>query len=614
MLKLSKTSIFFNVLLSLCAIHGLCSMGYGQKQSIGGRPPAVGGQKHPGTRPNILLIMTDDQGYGDFGFTGNPHVKTPNIDRLAARSTRLTNFHNSPVCAPTRASLLTGRYHQRTGVHDTYNGGAIMAAEEVTLAEILSKSGYRTGIVGKWHLGDNYPFRPSDQGFQYSLIHGGGGVGQPGDFFENFIRTDSSYFNTTLYENDRKVRRQGYCTDVFTDQALEFLKEKKSAPFFLYVSYNAPHTPLQLPEKYEDMYKNLAFDTETDRQEGKAWAKMTDKDKADARKVYGMATNIDDNIGRILAEVKNQGLEENTIVIFLTDNGNQQLRFNAGFRGLKGSAWEGGTRVPFLISGAGLFQPDKDVNALLAHIDVLPTLLEATKIPLPANIHTDGRSALKTIQGKLAAAPRTFYNAWNRGWPEPYRNAAFYENNHKLVAFNSDGDDLNTFGLFDLDKDPYEQHNLVASEPTLAKRLKKGLDSVFNDISNSPNLAPRRIIAGSAHEPLSILTRQDLSGTNMGAWLSDKATGYWHITIARDGFYNLRSIHTGIIPKGTRSLVRVGHVQRSALAKGDANAVTIPKVWLKKGDYIVESWFEGQGGITGPYYLEIERGNATTDR
>lgn len=603
MLRIIKKTIILNALMLLCAFHGPWSMVYGQDASRGGRPSVVGGQ----TPPNILLILTDDQGYGDFGFTGNPHVKTPNIDQLAARSTRLTNYHNSPVCAPTRASLLTGRYHQRTGVHDTYNGGAIMAAEETTLAEILAKNGYRTGIVGKWHLGDNYPFRPSDQGFQYSLIHGGGGVGQPGDFYENFIRTDSSYFNTTLYENDRKVQRQGYCTDVFTDQALTFLKEKKAAPFFLYVSYNAPHTPLQLPKKYEDMYKDLAFDTPTDRQEGKAWAKMTEKDKADARKVYGMATHIDDNVGRILAELKKQGLEDNTIVIFLTDNGNQQLRFNAGFRGLKGSAWEGGTRVPFLVSGAGLFEPNKEVNALLAHIDVAPTLLEAAKIPLPANIKPDGLSALKTIQSKQVAPPRTFYNSWNRGWPEPYRNAAFYQNHYKLLAFNADGDDLNTFGLFDLDKDPFEQNNLIQAQPALARQLKRGLDSVFNDISNSPNLTSRRIIVGSTHEPVSILTRQDLNGTNMGGWLSDKATGYWHITVAQDDYYHLRSIHTGTIPKGTRSLVRLGHVQRSALANGESNAVTIPKVWLKKGDYLVESWFEGQGGVTGPYYLEVSR-------
>nr|WP_295934381.1 arylsulfatase [uncultured Dyadobacter sp.] len=564
--------------------------------------PAHSQQK---ARPNILLIMTDDQGYGDFGFTGNPHVKTPHIDQLAARSTRLTNYHNSPVCAPTRASLLTGRYHQRTGVHDTYNGGAIMAAAETTLAEILGKNGYKTGIVGKWHLGDNYPFRPSDQGFQYSLVHGGGGVGQPGDFYENFVRTDSSYFNTTLAENDRKVARKGYCTDIFTDQALQFLRDSKSAPFFLYVSYNAPHTPLQLPKRYEDMYKDLRFDTDTDRQPGKAWASMTDKDKADARKVYGMATNIDDNVGRILGELKKQGLEENTIVIFLTDNGNQQLRYNAGFRGLKGSAYEGGTRVPFLISGAGLFEPNREVNALLAHIDVLPTLLEAVKIPLPAALQTDGRPALQTIRGKQAASPRIFYNAWNRGWPEPYRNAAFYKGRHKLVAFNADGDELHSFGLFDLEKDPFEQDNLVQRHPELARQLKKGLDSVYTDLAGSPHLSQRRIIVGSTHEPLTVLTRQDLNGTAMSNWLADKATGYWNITVARDGYYDLRSIHTGPIAKGTRSLVRLGQVQRSVVAKGDDNAAVIREVWLKKGDYLVESWFEGPGGVTGPYYLEI---------
>lgn len=566
--------------------------------------PAYSQQK---TRPNILLIMTDDQGYGDFGFTGNPHVKTPHIDQLAVRSTRLTNYHNSPVCAPTRASLLTGRYHQRTGVHDTYNGGAIMAAEETTLAEILGKNGYRTGMVGKWHLGDNYPFRPSDQGFQYSLVHGGGGVGQPGDFYENFVRTDSSYFNTTLSENDRKVTRQGYCTDVFTDQAVQFLRESKTVPFFLYVSYNAPHTPLQVPKKYEDMYKDLRFDTDADRQPGKAWASMTEKDKADARKVYGMATNIDDNVGRILGELKKQRLEDNTIVIFLTDNGNQQLRYNAGFRGLKGSAYEGGTRVPFLISGANLFEPGREVNALLAHIDVLPTLLEAVKISLPVTVKADGKPALKVIQGKQPAAPRIFYNAWNRGWPEPYRNAAFYRGKHKFVAYNADEQDLSSFGLFDLEKDPFEQENLVHAEPELAKKLKKGLDSIFTDIAASPQLAQRRIIVGSTHEPVSVLTRQDLNGTAMSNWLAEKATGYWNITIARDGHYDLRSVHIGPIARGTRSLVRLGQVQRSAVAKGDEHAVTISRVWLKKGDYVVESWFEGQGGVTGPYYLEISQ-------
>lgn len=556
-------------------------------------------------RPNILLIITDDQGYGDFGFTGNPYVKTPNIDKLAARSTRLTNFHSSPVCAPTRASLLTGRYHQRTGVHDTYNNGAIMAAEETTLAEFLGANGYRTGIVGKWHLGDNYPFRPSDQGFQYSLVHGGGGIGQPGDNIENFVRKDSSYFNTTLTENNGKVRSNGYCSDVFTDQAISFIEDSEASPFFLYVSYNAPHDPLQLPKKYEEMYQNLKFDSESDKQNGVA---MTEKEKESARKVYGMVTNIDDNVGRILNALKTEKLEENTIVIFMTDNGNQQQRFNTGLRGLKGSVYEGGTLVPFLISGAGIFSENKEVKALLAHIDVLPTLLEVVKIPVPAKIRLDGKSASKIILGKESQKERVFYNSWNRGWPEPYRNAAIYKGKYKLVANNIDGNDISSFGLFDLESDPFEKNSLSAKEPDLAIRMKGNLDSIFAEISASPHLAQQRIIVGSKYENPSILTRQDLGGTAVGNWNADQATGYWTISVSESGFYNFKSINIKPIQKGTRTVVRLGQIQRSVVSAGAISSASIDHIYLKKGNYNLESWYETGNGIAGPYYMEVSRG------
>jgi len=209
--------------------------------------------------PNIIVVITDDQGYGDLGFYGNPFIKTPVLDSLAGISTRIDPFYVCPVCAPTRSSLMTGRYHLRTGVYDTYNGGAMMAPEEVTIAEVLAENGYRTAMVGKWHLGDSYPMRPGDQGFQYTLAHRGGGIGQPGDDFGNYIRRDSSYFDPYLWENGERVRRKGYCSDIFTEQAISFIKgheeSKDDAPFFLYLSYNAPHTPLQLPIEYEEQYR-----------------------------------------------------------------------------------------------------------------------------------------------------------------------------------------------------------------------------------------------------------------------------------------------------------------------------------------------------------------------
>jgi len=199
--------------------------------------------------PNILLIITDDQGYGDLSITGNPHLKTPAIDNLAKESVRLDNFYVCPVSAPTRSSLMTGRYSLRTGVHDTYNGGAIMATTEVTIAEMLKDAGYRTGIFGKWHLGDNYPCRPGDQGFDESVIHLSGGMGQVGDI-TTYFKGDSSYFDPILWHNGNQESYDGYCSDIYAAQAINFISKNKKTPFFCYLSFNAPHTPLQVPDKY----------------------------------------------------------------------------------------------------------------------------------------------------------------------------------------------------------------------------------------------------------------------------------------------------------------------------------------------------------------------------
>src|SRR5262245_10062555 len=228
----------------------------------------------PAKRPNVVLIITDDQGYGDLGVHGNAKIRTPNLDRLAQQSVRLTHFYACPVCSPTRASLMTGRYNYRTGVVDTYLGRSLMHPDELTIAELLRDAGYRTGIFGKWHLGDNYPLRAIDQGFQEALVCKGGGLTQPSD------PPGNSYFDPVLMHNGKAEKAKGYCSDVFTDAALNFIKQGSDQPFFVYLAFNAPHDPLQVDQKLVEPYLKLDLDATT-------------------AKVYAMVENIDANVGRL---------------------------------------------------------------------------------------------------------------------------------------------------------------------------------------------------------------------------------------------------------------------------------------------------------------------------
>ena len=558
------------------------------------------------SHPNVILIMTDDQGYGDLGITGNPHIQTPVIDRFASESVRFNNFYVSPVCAPTRSSLLTGRYSLRTGIRDTYNGGAIMASNEVTIAEMLKQANYKTGSFGKWHLGDNYPSRPNDQGFDESVIHLSGGMGQVGDITTYFKR-DRSYFDPILWHNGQKAAYNGYCSDIFTEEAIKFIEKNHKEPFFCYLAFNAPHTPLQVPEKYYQIYKDIDPESGFENDE-RPFVKMSEKDKEDARKVYAMVTNIDENIGKILQKLDELNITENTLVIFMTDNGPQQIRYVGGMRGRKGSVYRGGVRVPFYIRYPELFSGNKDIETTSAHIDILPTISQICKVELPKDRIIDGNNLLPLIKGEQVDwAERELFFYWTRRYPELYNNMALQNGNYKLVGNTDYNSPVEDFELFNIKKDPYEQYNIVLDRKEIAKDLKNKLDKFYAELINSENLinSPRIIIGNEKENPL-ILNRNDAGGER-GIWAQEEIFGKWHVLI-REGLYNFKfKFINPIEANGEMFLETQTIINRKKNTKENTDIIEMKKVLLPEMKCDLIPFYSLNGKRIFPFWVEIEK-------
>ena len=548
-------------------------------------------------KPNIILIITDDQGYGDIGYNGNPHIKTPNLDLLAANSMRFNNFYVSPVCAPTRSSLLTGRYSLRTGVTDTYNGGAMMSNDETTLAEILKENNYQTGIFGKWHLGDNYPFRPTDQGFHESLIHLSGGIGQVGDF-TNYYKGNRSYFDPILWHNNEQKKYEGYCSDIFTDEAIKFIEDNKSNQFFCYLSFNAPHTPLQVPDKYYDLYKNVDPSVISESEK----ISMTEKNVLDAKRIYGMVTNIDDNVGKLVSKLKELNIDQNTILIFMTDNGPQQFRYVSNLRGLKSSVYNGGIKVPFYLSYPKIHDSGLDLDNFSAHIDVLPSLLDLCDIETPKNIKIDGKNFLNK-----STEERSFFSYWTRKSPELYQNMSFNKGNYKLVGNTNYDSSIERFELFDIDNDPYEMENLIENKKELAIQMKLEMDNIYNELINSKNIKNKpRIIIGSEFENPTYLNRNDASGQR-GIWAQNEIFGFWRIK-ALSGKYNFRFKFNNLNLTSGQMVIEVGNQVYSKKVEVDDNGYALMEnIHLNEGEFDLTPLFRYERKNIFPFWVEINK-------
>ncbi len=568
-------------------------------------------------KPNVILIITDDQGYGDLACHGNPIIKTPNMDKLRGESVRLTNFHVGPTCAPTRASLLTGRHGNRTGVWHTIMGRSLLRQDEITMGDVFRDAGYTTAIFGKWHLGDNYPFRPQDRGFDESIVHGGGGITQTPDYWDN------DYFDDTYWHNGEPTQYDGYCTDVWFDNALTFIEKNRHQPFFCYISTNAPHSPFNVDPKYSQTYEALGVPPVRAR-------------------FYGMIENIDDNMARLEKHLDKLDLRDNSIFIFMTDNGTAagvslgrdglaKDGYNAGMRGAKGSEYDGGHRVPCFVRW-----PDGDigggvnVNRLTAHVDLLPTLMQMCGISPKADHKMDGDSIFSLLRQPDAAwKDRTLVTDSQRvDVPIKWRKSAVMTDRWRLI---------NGRELYDMTVDPGQQNNVAENNEPLVEKLRAAYETWWADVSQRFD-EYCHILIGSNYENPVRLTAHDWH-TFPNPWNQDHirkgliANSYWAVEIVADGAYEFalrrwprstnKAINAGLpgrqdVPgvddwfEGkafniTKAKIKIGDIEQEQKVAADAQDIVFT-LDLKKGQTTLQTWlYDLSGEELGAYYVYVKK-------
>ena len=551
-------------------------------------------------RPNVILVMTDDQGYGDLRCTGNPWIHTPNIDEFFVQAARCPDFHVSPLCTPTRGAIMSGRNPLRNGAWATCWGRSILRRDETTMADVFAHNDYRTGMFGKWHLGDNYPYRPQDRGFQTVVAHKGGGVGQTPDFWGN------SYFDDTYFHNGAPVAHEGYCTDIWFDEAMSFIEDSRCEPFLCYLATNAPHGPYLVADEYADLYRGNSDIPEPE--------------------FYGMITNIDENFGRLMALLDDLEIAEDTILIFMTDNGSSGgwveqngKGYNAGMRGKKASYYDGGHRVPFLIRWPGDGIGNRDVAPLIAHLDLLPTFVELCGLAEPEHLPWDGVSVAGLLRGQGQALPRREIVQQFRQSTEPPRqweNAVICQD-WRLVG----GEEL-----YYLPADPGQRNDVAEYYPDMVRQLRMAHEEFWAEIEPLfDEVCP--ISLGADEENPTRLGAMDVLGDV--AWnqphirAAQKSTGRWMVEVERAGRYRFelqrwpRELGLPIDAALADAESRTIHPQRARIKLGDLEATAdVPPgadrvtfeadLQPQTGEF--EAWFmDADGDERGAYYVYVTR-------
>jgi arylsulfatase A-like enzyme len=385
-------------------------------------------------QPNVVVFLTDDQGWGDLSVHGNTNLSTPHIDSLAKDGALFERFFVCPVCSPTRAEFLTGRYHARGGVRGVSTGQERLDLDELTIAQVFKDAGYATGAFGKWHNGLQSPYHPNDRGF--------------GEFYGFCSGHWGDYFDPPLEHNGEFVKGKGFTADDFTNHAIEFIEQHRGGPFFCYLPFNTPHSPMQVPDEYWDRFK--------DKELAQRAREPANEDVPKTRTALAMCENIDWNVGRVLAKLDELKLTGNTIVLYFCDNGPNGARWNGGMKGQKGSTDEGGVRSPLLIRWPGHVDAGKRVEQIAGAIDLLPTLCDLTGVAIPVKNPLDGRSLKPLLTGSVTKwLDRTLVTEW----------AGRYSLRTQQYRLDNAG------ALFDIFADPEQRTDIAKERPDVAARL-----------------------------------------------------------------------------------------------------------------------------------------------
>jgi len=560
--------------------------------------------------PNVIIIMTDDQGYGDFACHGNPYIETPNLDKLHEESIRFENFHVYPSSSPTRAALMTGKYAHRVGVWHTVRGRERLGTGEKTIADIFSANGYATGIFGKWHLGDEYPFRPTDRGFSESLIHKGGAVSQAADYWNN------DRMNDTYYHNEKPKKYEGFSSDVFFENAMKFIDDHKNERFFAYIPTSVPHGPINILPEWAEKY----------------YDKGCPENPAD---FYASIEQVDQKMGELRNFLKEKGLEKNTILIFLTDNGTSggERVYNANMRGNKGSAYEGGHRVPFFFYWPDEnLTMDREINEVTSVMDLLPSLMDICNLKTEEQLNFNGQSLKPLIFGEEEELENRSILVETQRVKKPikWRNCAVINDKWRLI---------NGERLYDMKEDFSQQNDIADQHPQVVERLRADYDSIWAQITKNDDEFNRPVI-GTGQQPVTNLTGMDWHDfiVSQGHVRRAKiANGNWSIELSETGEYifelrrwpkesNLQlgdstpevtSAENDITfkkwggkPKGKaldiyKAKIRVNDREKEKEVDLTNRKVTF-NMQLNDGDAELKTWFYTTAGDTlGAYYVDV---------